>query len=195
MGKETTSMLAPLATIYDDSVASLGYAGCKSIPAAIQLYDRAFADGRRGQLWSALSRRPNRLGSLVEATAETAMLDRHDAGVHTVAIERIRGSEGRHGDFDADFRPLQKRTRDRWLSLASARLQGVSIPPIELIQIDETYFVRDGHHRLSVARAIGEEYVEAHVTVWAKKRQVSEQKWPMPRASLSWTISAAHARA
>lgn len=188
-------MRATWPTMPSESAASNDHAGAKSLSTAIHLYDRTFGDGWRGRIWSALRRRPSQLGSLAQATGAAATFDRHDVGVQTVSIRHIRGSEGRCRDFDADFHPLQARTRDRWLSIASMRLQGVTTPPVELICVDEAYFVRDGHHRLSVARALGEEFIEAHVTVWTSKRQVSEQPWQKTCASLSWTISAAHARA
>ncbi len=91
---------------------------------------------------------------------------RHYAGVQAVSIEHILGSESRSSDFDSSFSPLNEKTSSRWLSIATARLQGTAMPAIELIQIGEAYFVRDGHHRISVARAFGEEAIDAQVTVW-----------------------------
>ncbi len=80
-------------------------------------------------------------------------------------INRIKGSEGRSGDFDRDFNPMHDRMIDRWVSVALAQSNGVALPAVELIQLGEDYFVRDGHHRISVARAFGEEYIDAKVTV------------------------------
>jgi hypothetical protein len=80
-------------------------------------------------------------------------------------MDRIRGSEGRSDDFDCDFNPLHTRTRDRWMSVAIARSQGETLPLVELIQLGEDYFVRDGHHRISVARELSEEYIDAIVIV------------------------------
>jgi hypothetical protein len=83
----------------------------------------------------------------------------------------IQRSEFRSEDFDADFRPLQKRTRGRWLSIATAWLMRVAMPPVELIQVRDVYYVRDGHRRISVARAMGQEYIEAGVIVWEMGEQ------------------------
>jgi len=83
-----------------------------------------------------------------------------------VSVRDIRGSEGRCGDFDADFHPLQGRTRNRWVGIAAAREMGTPMPPVKLIRIGDLYFVRDGHHRISVARAMGQEAIEAEVTAW-----------------------------
>ena len=80
-------------------------------------------------------------------------------------VRQIRGSEGRCADFDADFRPLQTHSKGRWVNVAVARERGMGLPPVELIQVGDVYFVRDGHHRISVAKALGEEAVDAEVTV------------------------------
>lgn len=90
-------------------------------------------------------------------------LNRHYAGVQSVSIERIRGSEGRIDYFDNSFNPIHEQSRSRWLSVASVRLAGAALPPVELIRVCEIYFVRDGHHRISVAKALGEQYIDAVV--------------------------------
>jgi hypothetical protein len=50
--------------------------------------------------------------------------------------------------------------------VAAARRRGKSLPPVDLIQVGDAYFVRDGHHRISVARALGQQDIEAKVIVW-----------------------------
>ena len=81
---------------------------------------------------------------------------------------QICGSVGRGSDFDRDFNPLEEHTKKRWLSIAAARLQGKTLPPVSLIRIGETYYVQDGHHRISVERAQGAKKVHARVTVAVK---------------------------
>ncbi len=90
----------------------------------------------------------------------------HYAGLQTVPLAAIRGSEGRARDFDQEFNPRRTSTRERWVSIALAHLRGESLPPVILIQVGDVYFVRDGHHRVSVARAWGQQYIEAEVTVF-----------------------------
>lgn len=94
----------------------------------------------------------------------TCAVNRHYVGVQSVSIERIQGSEGRIGDFDISFNPIHESSHGRWLNVASVRLAGAALPPVELIQFDGIYFVRDGHHRISVAKALGEEYIDVEVT-------------------------------
>jgi hypothetical protein len=90
----------------------------------------------------------------------------HPTGARTVPIDQIRGSQGRSRDFDPDFNPIQDHTKLRWLSIARARQNGTSLPPVKLAQVEDIYFVQDGHHRISVARAMGQQDIEAEVTIW-----------------------------
>jgi hypothetical protein len=113
-----------------------------------------------------MTRRERRLLDLATIEAGCNIHTRHYLGVQTVFIEQIRGSESRSADFDSLFYPRQGHTQQRWVSIAAARMIGSLLPPVELIQVGDGYFVRDGHYRISVARALGEEVVEAQVTVW-----------------------------
>ena len=134
---------------------------------ALHLYHHVRSRARLGQVWSFLSGRSQRLLNLAEVQAPSTGSDHDETRTRTIPISRIRGSgsRSRSGDFDADFRPLKAHIRDRWLSVATARQLGVSLPPVELIRIDEIYFVTDGHHRISVAQAMGQPEIEAKVMV------------------------------
>ncbi len=95
------------------------------------------------------------------------MHNSHYAGLRVVPIHQIQGSEGRRDEFDVDFRPLQERTVGRWLGIAAVQLRNAAtLPPVELVQVGDVFFVRDGHHRISVARALGRVYIDAEVRVW-----------------------------
>ena len=134
---------------------------------ARQLYQDVSSQARWRQVWSVLTRRLRRLHDLETTQANCTVLNHRYSGKQIVPISQIRGSgsSGRSGDFDADFRPLSDRTRRRWLSVATAWQSGIKLPPVDLIQIGETYFVEDGHHRISVAQAFGRTEIEAKVTV------------------------------
>jgi len=93
-------------------------------------------------------------------------LDKLEAGRQVVKLNAIRGTEGRPGDFDDQFYPLSDKTRQRWQSVADALDEGLVLPPVQLIQVGADYYVRDGHHRVSVTRALGLDVIEAEVTVW-----------------------------
>jgi hypothetical protein len=130
-----------------------------------RLYARARDQGQRGLLLSALTRRSRHLLALEEMEAAHAARALQDAGIQVVPIRHIRGSESRSSDFDRDFNPLHDHNRRRWLNVAAARRRGKALPPVKLIQVGDVYFVRDGHHRISVARALGQRSIEARVLV------------------------------
>jgi hypothetical protein len=134
---------------------------------ALDLYRGLRGQALWGRLWSALTGRSGRLLTLAAVEAGCTVVDCHDAGTCAVPIDRIRGSNrNRCCDFDACFRPLQTHDQERWLSVAVARLRGAKLPPVELIEVEGDYFVVDGHHRISVARALGDVAIRANVTTW-----------------------------
>lgn len=85
-------------------------------------------------------------------------------GPQVVALEAIVGTVDRQRDFDRRFRPTSQRVRGRWEQIAAAMRRGASMPPVDLLRIGEIYFVRDGHHRVSVSRALGRTDIDAYVT-------------------------------
>jgi hypothetical protein len=127
-------------------------------------FDQAKEAGFFHKIISILTRRSNRLLDLNSYPIQKRF--GHSAGQQEVPLDRIRGTEGRLNDFDDCFHPLNERSRERWVSVARANDRGVCLPPIDLIQVDDIYFVRDGHHRVSVARAFGQTTISANVTVW-----------------------------
>jgi hypothetical protein len=85
-------------------------------------------------------------------------------GLLVVPLDSIVGTVDRSRDFDRTFRPTSGRVRSRWEHIAAAMRRGEAMPPIDLVRIGEIYFVRDGHHRVSVARALGRTDIDAYVT-------------------------------
>jgi hypothetical protein len=85
-------------------------------------------------------------------------------GLQVVPLDAIVGTIDRERDFDRHFRPTSRRVRARWEQIAAAMRRGEAMPPIDLIKVGEIYFVRDGHHRVSVASALGLTDLDAYVT-------------------------------
>ena len=85
-------------------------------------------------------------------------------GMQVVPVNLIAGSEGRYKDFDNHFFPRNMHLKNRWRRIDDAHLRDVILPPIQLYEIGGLYFVRDGNHRVSVARAQGVECIDAEVT-------------------------------
>jgi hypothetical protein len=84
-------------------------------------------------------------------------------GVKTVPVAQIIGSVDRYRDFDDVFLPKQDSTAQRWKSIARAFYSDVGLPPVRLYKVGDAYFVVDGHHRVSVAREQGIEFIDAEV--------------------------------
>jgi hypothetical protein len=85
-------------------------------------------------------------------------------GARVIKLDSIVGSVDRGRDFDRRFRPTSGRVRERWERLALAARRGEEIPPIEVYRIGDLHFIIDGHHRVSVAHALGLSTIEAYVT-------------------------------
>lgn len=84
-------------------------------------------------------------------------------GMQVIPVDLIVGSEGRYKDFDNHFFPKRAFLKNRWTSIDQATLKDVILPPIKLYEIGGLYFVRDGNHRVSVARSQGMENIDAEV--------------------------------
>jgi len=84
-------------------------------------------------------------------------------GMQVVPIAKIVGSEGRYKDFDKAFLPRHDKLMKRWMRVDVAHYANVILPPIKLFEIGGAYFVRDGNHRVSVAKARGAEFIDAEV--------------------------------
>lgn len=133
---------------------------------ANSLFAQARKRARRGQFWSSLTGRSRDLLDLKQVKSACTIEAESDGGICTVPLSQIRGSEGRSRYFDRDFNPLHDQARGRWLNIAKARQQDKVLPLVALVQVGDIYFVRDGHHRISVARARGQIDIDARVTIW-----------------------------
>jgi hypothetical protein len=99
-----------------------------------------------------------------EVVAALGMEGERYLGLKTIKLDTIVGTVDSRRDFDRRFRPTSARVRERWERLALATRRGEPIPPIDVYRIGELHFVRDGHHRVSVAMATGQTMIDAYVT-------------------------------
>lgn len=144
-------------------------------------YTRMVKRGLWYRLWAIIRQKPSRLWNLNMLSSQWVRA-RYSAGVQLVSLTAIQGSEGKENAFDRGFHPLlNKQSRQRWTAVALARRRGQSLPPVELILVDDgrspVYFVRDGHHRISVARAYGQQEIEANVVVWQLRVPAPWSEW------------------
>jgi len=85
-------------------------------------------------------------------------------GQQLIPLDSIVGTVDRSREFDRAFRPTSPRVRERWQRINLAQRKGQAMPPIDVYRIGELHFVKDGHHRVSVARALGHKDIDAYVT-------------------------------
>ncbi|MBU0926719.1 MAG: transcriptional regulator [Spirochaetes bacterium] len=134
-------------------------------------YDEmADSDFSRARLREALARiggflSPGRRGLLAldEVRAVLKIRGEEYKGVIPVPLEMIIGSEGRYRDFARGFLPRHDYLRDRWVRVDSAHYHDVILPPVRLYELGGAYFVRDGNHRVSVAKLQGAVEIDAEV--------------------------------
>lgn len=128
----------------------------------------AFQNARRSAFWqevmSLFRGKSTELLSFDEVKARLRLREESYKGLQNVPLDKIVGSVGRYRDFAANFLPGKTANAERWSRVYAqvSSLQGV--PPIELYKVGDVYFVRDGNHRVSVARQLKAETIEAHVT-------------------------------
>ena len=157
-------------TMILNNISANGHSGFLADEPARYKATQWFANLRRRQLlrgfWQRLVGNRRQLLDLNETGRVRPVTSRHHFGLQTIPLAQIKGSEGRSRDFDADFFPAKGHNEGRWINIARLRLTGRSLPPVELVQLEDTYYVRDGHHRVSVARALGQQAIEAQVVHW-----------------------------
>jgi hypothetical protein len=139
------------------------------LPEADAQFD--FGRARRRRALARLSARLRGLPSDVnvilpfdEVVAALGYRGERRLGLETIPLDSIVGSVDRGREFDRRFHPTSSRVRTRWERIAAAQRRGEAMPPIDVYRIGELNFVKDGHHRVSVARALGYGDINAYVT-------------------------------
>jgi hypothetical protein len=130
-----------------------------------------FLRARRRQVLARLAQRlrrdPDDVNLILPFDEVAAALGRkgeRSLGLQTVKLDTIVGTVDSRRDFDRRFRPTSGRVRERWERLALAQRRGEPIPPIDLYRVGDLHFVKDGHHRVSIAMATGQTAIDAYVT-------------------------------
>ena len=130
--------------------------------------DTRFHESRRKALLAALldsiRRQPSEMLAFEAVRACLSVHGQIALGHQIVPVKHIIGSEGRYSDFDRRFLPLTEAVEQRWRSIEHAMERMIDLPPVDLWKISDVYFVRDGNHRVSVARWMGQWHIDAYVT-------------------------------
>jgi hypothetical protein len=136
-------------------------------------YERARRRAALNRLAGIILLRPRYLRSLADAKRGAAYAGQAHGGFRQVPLERIIGSVDRADEFDHNFNPLSRSTRARWERVNRAFLDDVILPPVVLQKVGDDYYVRDGHHRISVARYHGAAYIDAEVSEYLCAEEVA----------------------
>ena len=128
----------------------------------------AFQNARLHAFWDevlALVRgKPAELLSFEDIRTRLRLREENYRGLQEVPLDQIAGSVGRYREFTSKFLPKKNKMQERW-SRVYAQASGMTgLPPIELYKVGDVYFVRDGNHRVSVARQLASKTIQAHVT-------------------------------
>jgi hypothetical protein len=129
-----------------------------------------FSRARRARLLADIGRRlrrePDDVALMLpfeEVVESLGRVGQTDLGLQVVPLDAIVGSVDRTVDFDRGLRPTSARLRSRWERINAAQRRGEALPPVSLYKIGDLYFVRDGHHRVSVAKSLGRADIDAYV--------------------------------
>jgi hypothetical protein len=139
------------------------------LPSADAQFDFSRARRRRAlaRLSARLRREPDDVNHILpfeEVVQALGRVGERRLGEQVIPLDSIVGTVDRSREFDRSFRPTSPRVRERWESINLAQRKGKPMPPIDVYRIGELHFVKDGHHRVSVARAFGYRDIAAYVT-------------------------------
>lgn len=158
-----------LSRYQDTELTGSGYAEsryARRYNTALNHFNSTLEKGKFARLKRRVLQRPQALYDLNALKPDLVLRGSFYSDIQVVPIRSIIGSEGRTPDFDMDFHPISAASRERWVNMATVYLAGLALPPIELIQVGDAYFVRDGYHRISVSRAFGQVATDAEAITW-----------------------------
>ncbi len=136
----------------------------KTLNSAIQDFHRARSQADLKQILARLTGKSTELLSYEDVRQKVRASGVVSRRLQEIPIDKIIGSVGRYNDFTRDFLPRQNSDLERWAGVKVAVTGLSGLPPVELYQVGDIYFVHDGHHRISVSRNNGATHVQAYVT-------------------------------
>jgi len=116
------------------------------------------------EMFGLFSGKSTELMSFDDIRTRLRLREENYKGLQDIPLEQIVGSVGRYRDFTRSFLPKKNNMRERWSRVYAQATGLTGLPPIEVYKIGDLYFVRDGNHRVSVARQLDAKTIQAHVT-------------------------------
>lgn len=126
-------------------------------------FERAMRRGFWERLKQRLLHHPTHLIDFADVKGELKSYNEFDRGVSPIPIQNIVGSIGHNDAFDRNFMPICEHIERKWQHILNLMIHSFDLPPIDVYQIGDDYFVIDGNHRVSVSRFLGIQYIDAHV--------------------------------
>lgn len=150
----------------------------KSWMSANQDFRRARSRATLEEIMARLSGKSAQLFCYEDVRQNLRATNATSRGLQEIPTDAIVGSVGRCTDFTRSFLPRKDSDRARWAKVELAMTDLRGLPPIEVYQIDQVYFVLDGNHRVSIARQLGAAYIQAYVTQVHTKLSLSPDDAP-----------------
>jgi hypothetical protein len=138
----------------------------RTLECALKLHRKACMQGRLRGIWSSLAGVDRRLMDLNSLRQIATLIGWRYVGMQEIAIDKIVGSEGFCDVFDDAFYPLHGHDEVRWLQTAIGSLSKSELTPIEVVQVDSSFYAQTGQYQISVGRAMGMKSISAFVTSW-----------------------------
>lgn len=129
-------------------------------------FQQALQKGRRQAFFHQILRRPCCLTPFEAVKTRLNLVPRLEKGRQEIRLDQIAGSLGKPAFFTRSLWPLYSGLENRWISVYELMMGPHGYPPIEVYQVNNRYYILDGHHRASVARALGSKTIEAKVIEW-----------------------------
>jgi uncharacterized membrane protein YgaE (UPF0421/DUF939 family) len=126
-------------------------------------FEQELGQARLRLLTGLLTGQPRTAPVLEDVVEAAGITGEADLGVRDIPLDHVKGSEHQALDFDVSLLPRSPHVRPRWVRLYAELAEGRPIAPVEVYRVGGTYFVKNGHHRISVARRLGWERIPAHV--------------------------------
>jgi len=136
----------------------------QNLSSAVDDFRRARSRANLKSLLARFTGQSTELLSYVDVRQQLRAYGSSDQGLKDIPLDAIIGSVGRYNDFTRDFLPKVDANMGRWTHIKALAESMVGLPPIDVYQIGDVYFVLDGNHRVSVARQLGTRTIQAYVT-------------------------------
>ncbi|MBF8285318.1 MAG: UspA domain protein [Anaerolineales bacterium] len=161
-----------------DGAEAIGSMSSQDFRSALADFHQARRQAALQEIIARLQGKSTELLSYEEVYRKLRAAGRAERGLRDIPLDAIVGSVGRTTDFTRSFLPRTDSDEQRWAQVRSAAEGNAGLPPIEVYQIGDAYFVLDGHHRVSVARQMGGTHIQAYVTEVRTKVPLSPEVQP-----------------